>query len=136
MITNIDTFLVCKESSQDRDLQIKWKERRDQKNFVDYVEAYFLLTPSDEQYGIRELHEDFKKQTYNRQENSHQDSFYMSISNHSNNIASTIEFKCNSKKQDKRLSNHHFPLHINQQTKHHSGETRYASLKCYSINFQ
>ena len=44
-----------------------------------------------------ELHEDFKKQTYNHQTNSHQDSFYMSISEHSNGLASTIDFKCNRK---------------------------------------
>ena len=60
----------------------------------------------------------------------------MSISKHSNGIASTIEFKCNKKKQDKRLSNHHFPLNLPQQTKHHSGGTQYAALICYSINLQ
>ena len=31
----------------------KLKEERDQENFVDYVEDYFQLTPSDEQKGIR-----------------------------------------------------------------------------------
>ena len=60
----------------------------------------------------------------------------MSISEHSNGIASTIDFKCNRKKQDKRLSNHHFPLHIPQQNKHRSCEPRYAVLIWYSINFQ
>ena len=59
----------------------------------------------------------------------------MSISEHSNGLASTIDFKCNRKKQDKSLSNHIFPLHLPQQTKHHSGETRYGALKWYSINF-
>ena len=49
-------------------------------NFIDYVEAYFWLTPSDEQKGVGELHEDFNKQKYNRQTTSHHDSFYMSIS--------------------------------------------------------
>ena len=60
----------------------------------------------------------------------------MSISEHSNGLASTIDFKCNRKKQDKRLSNHHFQLHIPQQTKHHSSEPGYAALIWYSINFQ
>ena len=60
----------------------------------------------------------------------------MSISEHINGLAPTINFKCNRKKQDKQLSNHHFPLHLPQQTKHHYGETCYAALKWYSINFQ
>ena len=60
----------------------------------------------------------------------------MSISEHSNGLASTIEFKCNKKKQDKCPRNHHFPLHLPQQTKHHSCGPRYAALIWYSINFQ
>ena len=44
-------------------------------NFIDYVEAYFQLTPSDEQTGVRELNEDFNKQTYNCQTTSRHDSF-------------------------------------------------------------
>ena len=60
----------------------------------------------------------------------------MSISYHSNVLASTIECKCDKKKQDKRLSNHQFTLHLPQQTKHHSWDPRYAALKWYSINFQ
>ena len=44
-------------------------------NFIDYVEACFQITPSDEQKGVREMHEDFNKQTYKRQTNSHQYSF-------------------------------------------------------------
>ena len=60
----------------------------------------------------------------------------MSISEHHNGLASTIEFKCNKKKQDKRLNNHHFPLRLPQKTKHHSSDPRYAALKLYSINFQ
>ena len=136
MITNIDKFLVCKECAQDRYLQIKLEEERYHENFVDYVEAYFQFTPSDEQKGIRESHQDFKKQTYNHQKTSHQDSFCMSISELSNVLASTTEFKCNKKKQDKRLNNNHFPLHLTQQTKHNSGDPRYAESKCYSFNFQ
>ena len=62
---------------------------------IDYVEDYFQLIPSDEQKGIRELLEEFKKQTYNHQTNYHQDSFCMSISEHINGLASTIDFKCN-----------------------------------------
>ena len=58
------------------------------------------------------------------------------MSKHSNGLASTIDFKFNREKQDKRLSNHHFPLHLPQQTKHHSCEPRYAALIWYSINFQ
>ena len=86
--------------------------------------------------GVRELHEDFNKKTYNRKTTSNQDSLCMSISEHRNGLASTIEFKCNKKKQDKRLNNHHFTLHIPQQTKYHSTETRYTVLIWYSINFQ
>ena len=68
LIINIDNFLVCKECAQERGLQIKLAEKRDVEKFIDYVEAYFQLTPSDEQKGIRELHEDLNKQTYNRQQ--------------------------------------------------------------------
>ena len=60
----------------------------------------------------------------------------MSISEHSNGLDSTIEFKCNKKKQYKRLSNHHFPPNLPQKTKNHSCEPRYAALIWYSINFQ
>ena len=98
LITNIDKVLVCKECAQERELQIKLEEERDVENFIDYVEAYFQLTPPDEQKGVRELYEDFNKQTYNRQTTSNQDSFCMSISEHSSGLASTIEFKCNKKK--------------------------------------
>ena len=80
------------------ELQIKLEGERDVENFIDYVEAYFQLTLPDEQKGLMELYEDFNKQTYNRQTTSHQDSFCMSISEHSNGLASTIEFKCNKKK--------------------------------------
>ena len=60
----------------------------------------------------------------------------MSIYKHSNGLASTIECRCDKKKQDKRLNSHHFPLHLPQQTKHHSGDSRYNALIWYSINFQ
>ena len=60
----------------------------------------------------------------------------MSISQYSNGLASTIDFKCNRKKQDKLLSNHHFLIHFPEKTKHHSSETRYTAIKWYSINFQ
>ena len=60
----------------------------------------------------------------------------MSISEHSNGLTSTIDFNFNKKKQDKHLNKHNFPLRLPQQTKHHSTETRYAALICYSINFQ
>ena len=136
LITNIDKLLVCKGCAQERELQIKLEEERDVEKFIDYVEDYFQLTPPDEQKGVRELHEDFNKQTYNRQTTSHQDLFCISISEHSNGLASTIEFKCNKKKQDKRLNNHHFSLHLPQKTRHHSSDPRYAALKWYSINFQ
>ena len=59
--------MVCKECAQERDLQIKLEEKRDVETFFDYVDAYFQITPSDEQNGIRELHEDFKKQIYNQE---------------------------------------------------------------------
>ena len=60
----------------------------------------------------------------------------MSISEHSNGLDSTIEFKCNNKKQYKRLSNYHFPHRIPQQTKIHSSEPPYVALIWYSNNFQ
>ena len=53
LITNIDNFLVCKQCAQERELQIKLEEERYVENFIDYVEAYFQLTPPDEQKGIR-----------------------------------------------------------------------------------
>ena len=64
LITNIDKILVCKECAQEREIHIKLEEKRDVENFIDYVEAYFQLTPSDEQKGVRGLHEDFNKQTF------------------------------------------------------------------------
>ena len=97
LITNIDKILVCKECAQERELQIKLEEERDVEKFIDYVEEYFHLTPPDKQKGERELHEDFNKQTYNRQTTSHQDSFCMSISQHSNVLASAIECRFDKK---------------------------------------
>ena len=64
-ITNMDKFLVCKECAQERELQIKLEEEQDVENFINYVQAYFQLTPPDEQKVVRELYEDFNKQTYN-----------------------------------------------------------------------
>ena len=61
LITNVDTFIVCKECAQERDLHIKLEEGKEQGNFVDYVEVYFQLTPPNEQKGVRELHQDFNK---------------------------------------------------------------------------
>ena len=61
-ITNIDKFLVCKEFAQERDLQIKLEEGKEQEKSVDYAEDYFQLTPPNEQKGIREMHQDFNKQ--------------------------------------------------------------------------
>ena len=61
LITNIDRLLVCKECAQERDLQIKLYDERDVEKFIDYVEDFFQLTPSDEQKGIREIHGDFNK---------------------------------------------------------------------------
>ena len=127
--------MLCKECVKERELQIKLEEGKEQENFIAYVEYYFQLTPSDEQKGIRELHQDFKKQTYNRQTNSHHYSF-CEIFEHSNGIASTIYFKCNRKKHDKRLINHQFNLHTPQQTINHSGDLRYRASNWYSINFQ
>ena len=59
----------------------------------------------------------------------------MSISNHSNGLVSTIEFRYKGGKQDKRLNNHHFHLNIPQQTKHNYGDPLYAASKWYSIKF-
>ena len=94
-ITNIENVLVCKEFAQERELQIKLEEERYVQNFIDYVEAYFQLTPPYKQKGVRELYEDFNKQTYNHQTTSHKDSFCISISDYSNDLDSTIQFKCN-----------------------------------------
>ena len=95
---------MCKECSQERELQIKLEEERDVENFFDYVEAYFQLTPPDKQKGVRELYDDFKKQGYKRQTTYRQDSFCMSISEHSNGIASTIVCKCDKKKNKTNAS--------------------------------
>ena len=92
-ITSIYKFLVCKECAQERELQIQLEEERDMGKFIDYIEDYFQLPPSDEQKVVRELYQDFNKQTYNRQTTSHQYSFCMSISDHRNGLASAIYFK-------------------------------------------
>ena len=47
LFSNIDKILVRKECAQERELQIKLEEERDVKNFFDYVEACFQLTPPD-----------------------------------------------------------------------------------------
>ena len=47
LITNIDKLFACKEFTQERDLQIKLEEGKEQGNFVAYVEDYFQLIPSD-----------------------------------------------------------------------------------------
>ena len=89
LITNIDKFsvqIMC----TGMNLQIKLEEGKYRENFVAYVEDYFHLTPSDEQKGIRELHQDFKKQKSHCQNIYHQDSFCVSISYHTNGLASTI----------------------------------------------
>ena len=52
----MDKFLLCNECAQERELQIKLEEERDVEKFIDYVEAYFQLTLSDEHKGVRELH--------------------------------------------------------------------------------
>ena len=75
----------------------KLEEERYVENLIDYVEAYFQLTPPNEQKVESELYDNFNKQTYNRQTTSHEDSFCMSISKHSNGLASIIEFNCNKK---------------------------------------
>ena len=53
LITNIDIFLVCKECAQERELQIKLEQERYVEKFIDCFEAYFQLTPLDEQNGVR-----------------------------------------------------------------------------------
>ena len=118
MSTNIEKLVLCKECVKERELQIKVEEVKEQENFIAYVEDYFQLTPSDEQKGIKELHQDFKKQTHNRQKTSHQYSF-CEISEHSNGLPITIFFKCNRGKHDKRLVSHQFILHTPQQTINH-----------------
>ena len=91
---------MCKECAQERELHIKLEEERDVENFIEYVEDYFQLAPPDEQMGIRELHEDFNIQTFKCQTTYNQDSFCMNISEHSNGLVSTIDFKCNRRKKD------------------------------------
>ena len=75
LITNIEKFLLCKECVKERDLQIKLKEGKEQENFIAYVEAYFKVNPSDKQKGIKELHQDFKKQKSYPQTTYHHNSF-------------------------------------------------------------
>ena len=64
LITNIDKILVCKECTLERALHIELEEGKEQENSVACVEAYFKLATSDEQKGIRELHQDFKKKNH------------------------------------------------------------------------
>ena len=47
LITNKD-FLVSKECAQERELQIKLEQERYVEKFIDYVEAYFQVTPPNE----------------------------------------------------------------------------------------
>ena len=54
-----------KECAQERELHIKLEEERYVETFIEYVDDYFQLTPPYEQKGVRELYEDFNKQTYN-----------------------------------------------------------------------
>ena len=77
---------------------MKLEEERDQEKCIAYIQDYFQLNSSDEQKGIRELHQDFKKKKSHHQTPSHQDLFCMYISEHSNGLASTIEFRCYIKK--------------------------------------
>ena len=60
----------------------------------------------------------------------------MSISKNSNCLDCTIEFRSNRKKQDKRLSNHHFSLRLPHQIYHNSGDSCFSASKCYSIKFE
>ena len=69
---------------------MKLEEERDQENFISYVEAYCELTPTCEQKGIRQLHHDFNKKKSNRQTNYDEDYFSMTLSEHSNGLASAI----------------------------------------------
>ena len=64
---------MCKECAQDKELQIKSEQEQYVENFIDYAEAYFQLTPPDEQKEVREIYDDFNKQVYRRQTTSHQD---------------------------------------------------------------
>ena len=79
---------------------------------------------------LQGMHQDLKKQTYNRQTTYHQYSF-CEIFEHSNGLASTISFKCNREKHDKRLVSHQFNLHTPQQTINPSGDLRYRASKWY-----
>ena len=58
--------------------------------FISYVEAYYQIPQEYKQKVIRQLHHDFNKQKSNRQKTSHEDSFIMNFSDHSNDLASTI----------------------------------------------
>ena len=55
--------MVCKECAQERELQIKLEQERDVEKSIDCVETYFQLTPPDEHKVVREIYEDFNKQT-------------------------------------------------------------------------
>ena len=50
-ITNMDNVLVWNKCAQEISLQIESDEVKEQENIVDYVDAYFQLTPSDEYNG-------------------------------------------------------------------------------------
>ena len=44
---------MCKECAQEMEIQIKLEEEIDVESFIEYVEAYFQLTPPEEQKGLR-----------------------------------------------------------------------------------
>ena len=81
---------MCQKFEQEKALQIKLEEEIYQENFISYIEAYYELTLTYEQEGIRKLHHDLKNEKSNRQTSYHKDYFSMNFSEHINGIASAI----------------------------------------------
>ena len=67
---------------------MKSEQERYQEIFISYFEAYYELAPTYKQKGVGKLHHDFNKQKSNHQTSFHSDYFSMTLSEHSNDVAS------------------------------------------------
>ena len=61
LTTNTENILVLQQCANEKDAPMKLEEKRYQENLISYVEAYYEVTPTCEQKGIRQLHHDFNR---------------------------------------------------------------------------
>ena len=59
LTTDIEILLVFRQCVQEKALQMKSEEERDQENMISYVEAYYRVTPMHKHKGIMQLRHDF-----------------------------------------------------------------------------